>query len=175
AWVGGQDLVVTQRAVAVFARSCSTSLRRRILPEADFGISSIASTNRTFLCGATRAATNCISSSGAAADLRTTNDLRTSPAASAERGAGCDGDHPALGAGYHRADGADLGPIQVVANAMGDRAGLGHPIALVHFAVEAAGARLGELLVEGCGAGEYQGNRRQVELVDQGMLGERDA
>ena len=38
-------------------RSCSMSRRRRILPDSDFGISSMNSTARTFLWGATRSAT----------------------------------------------------------------------------------------------------------------------
>src|SRR5438309_2428935 len=75
----GPELLLVQ---AFTARSRSTSLRRRILPEADFGISSIVSTSRIFLWGATRSATNAISSSGATGDLSTTNALGTSPASS---------------------------------------------------------------------------------------------
>ena len=41
----------------------SRSRRRRIFPDADFGISSMNSTTRTFLCGATLAATNDMTSS----------------------------------------------------------------------------------------------------------------
>ena len=40
------------------------STRRRILPDGDFGISSMISTARTFLYGATRSATNRVTSSG---------------------------------------------------------------------------------------------------------------
>ena len=55
------------------ARSRSMSTRRRILPEGDFGISSTISTARTFLYGATRSATNRVTSSGVIGPLGTTN------------------------------------------------------------------------------------------------------
>ena len=69
-------------ASAAAARSRSTRTRRRILPEGDFGIWSTNSTRRTFLYGATRAATNAISSSAVASPLSTTNAFGTSPASS---------------------------------------------------------------------------------------------
>src|SRR2546428_10918308 len=66
----------------VFARSRSTILRRRILPDADLGISSIVSTSRIFLWGATRSATYRIRSSGETSPLSTTKAFGTSPASS---------------------------------------------------------------------------------------------
>ena len=49
--------------VAALARSCSTSTRRSIFPEGDFGIAFTNSTCRTFLYGDTRVAMNCVTSS----------------------------------------------------------------------------------------------------------------
>src|SRR2546428_14047771 len=59
----------------VFARSRSTSLRRRILPDAALGISSIVSTSRIFFWGATRPATDRIRPSGGTPALVTTQAL----------------------------------------------------------------------------------------------------
>ncbi len=70
----------------IAARSRSTSTRRRILPEGDFGIWSTNSSRRTFLYGATRSATNAISSSAVASPRSTTNAFGTSPASSSGEG-----------------------------------------------------------------------------------------
>ena len=49
---------------------------RRILPAADFGIASMNSTARTFLCGATRSATNAITSSAVEVGVGLAHDER---------------------------------------------------------------------------------------------------
>src|SRR5713226_9321574 len=76
-------------AIGQDARSFSRwiSRRRRILPDADFGIWSMNSRCRMRLCGATRCATNAMIASpvvarDAASDLRTTKAFGTSPASS---------------------------------------------------------------------------------------------
>src|SRR5439155_22776083 len=53
-------------SAVIFARSRSTSLRRRILPDADLGLSSSVSTCRIFLWGAPRPATYAIRASAVA-------------------------------------------------------------------------------------------------------------
>src|SRR5207245_1559581 len=78
--LGGQ--LGEPESAVIFARSRSTSLRRRILPDADLGISSIVSTSQIFLCGATRWATYAIRASGVISLLSTPRAFGTSPASS---------------------------------------------------------------------------------------------
>ena len=91
-------------------------------------------------------------------DLRSADpDLTIHPGI--ERGSRRDVDHLAFSAGNHRTDRSDLRPLHVVPHRVGNRAGFGHAVALVHLAVQTPATGGGERLIERRGAGEHGDHR----------------
>ena len=83
-------------------------------------------------------------------------------------------DELALLVGQQRSHRADRDVVAVVGHRVRDRAELAHAVALHHAGVDAAARGLGGLAVERRGAGEHGVHGRDVELVDDRMLRERD-
>src|SRR5438270_2942846 len=75
-----------------------------------------------------------------------------------ERFSGGDVDHLAFAAGHHGANRSDLYPFDVVAHQVRLGTGFGHAVTLVDLAVEALATSLGQVLIQGRGAGKDQGH-----------------
>ena len=71
---------------------------------------------------------------------------------------GGDVDHFAFAAGDHGANRSDLYPFDVVAHQVRRGTGFGHAVTLVDLAVEALATSLGQVLIQGRGAGKDQGH-----------------